>query len=398
MSPAVFAAALLSLTPLTDPLSARLAGDLAKVVGTAKVRTHKFYAEYGPRHEAVKSDADRAELERWAYAAHLEVTTADRADSEALMVLLRTSATDPAAVPGLLHAAMGAGDATRAEAGGLVRRHHLSHPRVIAVAEGPWGLAGEEWVEPLIRDLLGDGAAPADHLPRLRFSLAKHLKDKAELPAKIAGTDPRAAKYSAEQTARIAKLDVAKLEAEALELFDGVVAAGAKEEYTPGVTIAEASHSAAYEIRNLSVGKTAPEIAGEDLDGVPLKLSDSRGKVVVLTFWARKCGPCLEFAERERKLAAQFAGRPFAAVGVNVDPDRDAAKKVADGQKFAGRSFWAGPKGNAGPIPQTWNVTGWPTIYVLDHAGVIRSKNVRGRELDRLLETFVSKAEADAGK
>ncbi len=40
-----------------------------------------------------------------------------------------------------------------------------------------------------------------------------------------------------------------------------------------------------FQIQNLTIGKTAPDIVGEDLDEVPFKLSDYRGKVVVLDFW-----------------------------------------------------------------------------------------------------------------
>jgi hypothetical protein len=40
-----------------------------------------------------------------------------------------------------------------------------------------------------------------------------------------------------------------------------------------------------FEMRNLSIGQVAPEIEGEDIDGVAFKLSDYRGKVVVLDFW-----------------------------------------------------------------------------------------------------------------
>jgi cytochrome oxidase Cu insertion factor (SCO1/SenC/PrrC family) len=41
----------------------------------------------------------------------------------------------------------------------------------------------------------------------------------------------------------------------------------------------------AHDPADLEIGKLAPEIEGEDIDGVPFKLSDYRGKVVVLDFW-----------------------------------------------------------------------------------------------------------------
>ena len=49
--------------------------------------------------------------------------------------------------------------------------------------------------------------------------------------------------------------------------------------------LGEAATSALFELKNLSIGKVAPDIVGEDLDGTPMKLSDYRGKVVVLDFW-----------------------------------------------------------------------------------------------------------------
>ena len=50
-------------------------------------------------------------------------------------------------------------------------------------------------------------------------------------------------------------------------------------------TLAEAAERELFEIRNLAIGKVAPEIEGEDIDGVDFKLSDYRGKVVVIDFW-----------------------------------------------------------------------------------------------------------------
>ena len=52
-----------------------------------------------------------------------------------------------------------------------------------------------------------------------------------------------------------------------------------------GTTFAERAKGVKHELQNLQVGLPAPEIEGEDLDGVAFKLSEYRGKVVVLDFW-----------------------------------------------------------------------------------------------------------------
>jgi peroxiredoxin len=151
-------------------------------------------------------------------------------------------------------------------------------------------------------------------------------------------------------------------------------------------------------MRHLAVGKKAPEIAGADLDGKPMKLSDYRGKVVVLEFGSSRCSPCVTFGRQLRKLIDQHAGRPFAGVGVSLDEDRKDAKAFAEGNKFTWPTFWDGSAGRAGGIAKGWNVQGIPTVYVIDHAGVIRSKTARGPELDPLVEGLVKKAEAASGR
>jgi len=64
-----------------------------------------------------------------------------------------------------------------------------------------------------------------------------------------------------------------------------VVAKYADEEYYRGHKLGPAAEGVIFEIEHLAVGMTAPEIVGEDIDGVPMKLSDFRGKVVLLDFW-----------------------------------------------------------------------------------------------------------------
>ena len=51
--------------------------------------------------------------------------------------------------------------------------------------------------------------------------------------------------------------------------------------------------------------------------------------------------------------------------------------------------------GTRGPISTKWGVTGWPTIYILDHKGVIRFKNKRGEEMDKAVDQLLAEMEAE---
>lgn len=94
----------------------------------------------------------------------------------------------------------------------------------------------------------------------------------------------------------------------------------------------------------------------------------------------------------ERSLVARLAGKPFALVGVNSDKDMDKLKARMAEEKITWPSFRDGS--TSGPIATKWNVSGWPTIYVIDQKGIIRVKNVREKELDE----WVDKLLAEGGK
>jgi hypothetical protein len=91
----------------------------------------------------------------------------------------------------------------------------------------------------------------------------------------------------------------------------------------------------------------------------------------------------------ERSLVKRLEGKPFALVGVNSDTDKEKLKKRMAEERISWRSFWNGPKGTDGPISRAWNVHGWPTIYVLDHHGVIRFKRIRGEHVDKAVDQLL---------
>jgi peroxiredoxin len=140
---------------------------------------------------------------------------------------------------------------------------------------------------------------------------------------------------------------------------------------------------ARYMVSSLTIGKVAPDIVGEDLDGNQLKLSEYRGKVVLLVFSGDWCGICRTQYPYERLLLELYQAWPFAIVGVDSGSSRDVAKQTHADQRLAYRSWWDGAQDGlpAGSIASAWNVHGWPTAYLLDADGVIRYVDLRDEDL-----------------
>ena len=97
----------------------------------------------------------------------------------------------------------------------------------------------------------------------------------------------------------------------------------------------------------------------------------------------------------ERSLVKRLENEPFALIGVNSDRDKEKLAKRIEEESISWRSFWNGPEGTRGPISAKWNVTGWPTIYVLDAEGTIRFKNVRGEKMDAAIEQLLEEMEKE---
>lgn len=120
----------------------------------------------------------------------------------------------------------------------------------------------------------------AEHLLRTALAKSPNHEVQAYACAGLAGY----LKNKAEESAGIAAAEQAKMLAEAEKLYAEVGEKYADVKDRRG-SLAESAKGALFELRHLGIGKQAPEIAGDDIDGKPFKLSDYRGKVVVLDFW-----------------------------------------------------------------------------------------------------------------
>ena len=97
--------------------------------------------------------------------------------------------------------------------------------------------------------------------------------------------------------------------------------------------------------------------------------------------------------DHERSLVKSMNGRPFVLLGVNSDKKKTRVETAIKENNLNWRSFWDGS--TKGPISKSFKITGWPTIFLVDHEGVIQAKSLRGEKLDIALAQLVTRAEED---
>src|ERR1700678_2940290 len=98
---------------------------------------------------------------------------------------------------------------------------------------------------------------------------------------------------------------IAAMDKEAGNLFERVI-----KEFAGFEDLADTARKELFELRHLAIGCAAPEIEGQDVDGNRFKLSDYRGKVVLLDFWSLGCGVCVRELPRLRQLVKRCENQP----------------------------------------------------------------------------------------
>jgi peroxiredoxin len=232
--------------------------------------------------------------------------------------------------------------------------------------------------EQMLRAVLKD-TPHRDVRARACLSLAVYLhmaKETTEKQMVIDSTLLARPSASREDFSRIQKRGLDKVAAESAALFEEVIERYAdvqiENSYPPNV--AELAKEQLFELRNLSIGAKAPEIDGHNAQGAAMKLSDYRGKIVVLDFGShRSCGVCRQMYPDLRDFVRDYRGKPVALLGISVDDDPKELRALAEKGETTW-PIWADGENKEGPIASLWVIHFMPTIYVLDHKGVIRNK------------------------
>jgi thiol-disulfide isomerase/thioredoxin len=161
------------------------------------------------------------------------------------------------------------------------------------------------------------------------------------------------------------------------------------DESDPGAeprTYGQLADSLRFELTSLQPGQNAPEIDAPDPFGTRLRLSQFRGKVVILTFSADWCGPCVAMYPQLRQLLETHGHDRLAVISVMNDNAIDTVRSAVQGGKITWPVWWDGEKKTT---TQRWNVTSWPTVYVLDERGTVRYRDVRDELLTAAVKILV---------
>jgi cytochrome c biogenesis protein CcmG/thiol:disulfide interchange protein DsbE len=135
--------------------------------------------------------------------------------------------------------------------------------------------------------------------------------------------------------------------------------------------------------------KAAPDFALKDINGSTVKLSDYKGKVVLLNFWATWCAPCKVEIPWFIGFETQYKDRNFAVLGVSLDDDGwDSLKPYLNQHKMNYKVLL----GNDDVSKSYGDVDSLPTTFIIDRRGNIASthmglvsKNIYEDEIKKLL-------------
>ena len=137
-----------------------------------------------------------------------------------------------------------------------------------------------------------------------------------------------------------------------------------------------------------SIGQQAYEITLPDVKGVIQKLSDQKGKIVLVDFWASWCGPCRKANPGLGVLYSKYKDKGFEIFGVSIDEEKSAWKKAIANDRIRWKQVIA-PGGWEAPIALEWKIEQIPSSFLLNAEGKVIARDPSKEEIENHLKSIL---------
>ena len=151
-------------------------------------------------------------------------------------------------------------------------------------------------------------------------------------------------------------------------------------ESNPFPEYTEALQAELNKLLTLQPGQPAPDFTLKDLNGQPVSLSQFKGKMVLLDFWASWCSPCIGDLRTLRKIKKKTAVQPVVFLNISLDATEGDWQKAIAKHQIQGVHVRAN-----GQVTQAYNVSGVPRYYLVDRQGLIVENRLRVSDIDEVV-------------
>ena len=135
------------------------------------------------------------------------------------------------------------------------------------------------------------------------------------------------------------------------------------------------------------IGHPAPDFTLVDLEGNQVTLSDFRGKVVFVNFWATWCPPCRAEMPEIEAVHQEYKDKGVVVIGVDIAEPESTVRQYVQQGGFS----WTFVLDSTGEVARDYQIVAIPTSFFIDREGVIRAVNI-GAMTKRAMETKLAEA------
>ncbi|MBS7563172.1 AhpC/TSA family protein [Mucilaginibacter sp. Bleaf8] len=143
-------------------------------------------------------------------------------------------------------------------------------------------------------------------------------------------------------------------------------------------------------VKPISVGHAAPDFTIGSLDGKQIKLSDYKGKYVMLDFWASWCVPCRNENPNVVRLYNQYKDKGLNILGISLDEDKAKWQSAIAADNLTWQHA-SDLKNFDGPTERLFQIEAIPSNFIIDPQGKIIAKNITGKDLEDFLNKTFAK-------